>query len=170
MSTQLERAGIQLYEGYDREQLDPAPDLVVVGNALSRGNPAVEAVLDRGIPYVSGPQWLGEQLLADKWVLAVSGTHGKTTTTSILAWLLDYARHEAGFPRGAVCQRILVFPHALGSRIFLLLKPTNTIRRSLISALSLFITAREHWYWVILNLIMGIFSQTLPPLSASFIS
>ena len=102
MSTQLKRAGIQVYEGYDCEQLDPAPDLVVVGNALSRGNPAVEAVLDRGIPYVSGPQWLGEQLLADKWVLAVSGTHGKTTTTSILAWLLDYAGMKPGFLVGGV--------------------------------------------------------------------
>src|SRR5690606_3302809 len=91
MSTQLEQAGITLTEGYDPAQLDPAPDLVVVGNALSRGNPCVEYLLDRGLAYTSGPQWLGDFFLRDKWVLAVAGTHGKTTTSSMLAWVLDYA-------------------------------------------------------------------------------
>ncbi len=102
MSTQLERAGIELIEGYDPAQLDPAPDLVVIGNALSRGNPAVEYVLQKGIRYISGPQWLGDQFLNDRWVLAVSGTHGKTTTTSMLAWVLEYAGLKPGFLIGGV--------------------------------------------------------------------
>lgn len=102
MSTQLAAAGIDIVEGYSPEQLEPAPDVVVVGNAMSRGNPAVEAMLDKGLPYISGPQWLGEQLLRDKWVLAVSGTHGKTTTTSILAWLLEQAGMNPGFLVGGV--------------------------------------------------------------------
>ena len=102
MSTQLEQAGIELIEGYDPAQLNPAPDLVVIGNALSRGNPCVEYVLEKGIPYVSGPQWLGDQFLNDKWVLAVAGTHGKTTTASMLAWVLDYAGMAPGFLIGGV--------------------------------------------------------------------
>ena len=85
MSTQLEQLGIALKQGFRAEHLQPAPDLVVVGNALSRGNPAIEHVLDARLRYVSGPQWLGETLLADRRVLAVAGTHGKTTTTSLLA-------------------------------------------------------------------------------------
>ena len=102
MSTQLEQAGIGLIEGCDPSQLEPAPDLVVIGNALSRGNPAVEYVLEKGIPYVSGPQWLGDNFLNDKWVLAVSGTHGKTTTSSMLAWVLEYAGMQPGFLIGGV--------------------------------------------------------------------
>lgn len=102
MSTQLEQAGIGLIEGYAPSQLEPAPDLVVIGNALSRGNPAVEYVLEKGIPYVSGPQWLGDQFLNEKWVLAVSGTHGKTTTSSMLAWVLEYAGMQPGFLIGGV--------------------------------------------------------------------
>lgn len=102
MSRQLEQAGITLMEGYKPEHLEPAPDLVVIGNALSRGNPAVEAVLDRGLPYTSGPQWLGEALLDGRWVLAVSGTHGKTSTTSMLAWILEYAGMAPGFLVGGV--------------------------------------------------------------------
>ncbi|EKE73703.1 UDP-N-acetylmuramate:L-alanyl-gamma-D-glutamyl-meso-diaminopimelate ligase [Gallaecimonas xiamenensis] len=102
MSTQLEAAGIRLTEGYDPAQLDPAPDLVVIGNAMSRGNPCVEAVLDKGIPYMSGPQWLFEAVLKDRWVLAVSGTHGKTTTTSMLAWILEDAGLSPGFLVGGV--------------------------------------------------------------------
>ncbi len=96
MSTQLADAGIALMEGYSAENLKPAPDLVIVGNALSRGNPEIEAVLNRGLPYISGPQWLGEQFLAGRWVLAVAGTHGKTTTTSILAWILECADMAPG--------------------------------------------------------------------------
>jgi UDP-N-acetylmuramate: L-alanyl-gamma-D-glutamyl-meso-diaminopimelate ligase len=102
MSTQLEAAGIALVSGYDATQLDPAPDEVVIGNALSRGNPAVEAVLDAGIPYISGAQWLAENLLHDKWVLAVAGTHGKTTTSSMLAWILEHAGLAPGFLIGGV--------------------------------------------------------------------
>jgi UDP-N-acetylmuramate: L-alanyl-gamma-D-glutamyl-meso-diaminopimelate ligase len=102
MSTQLEAAGITLMEGYRPEHLEPAPDLVVVGNALSRGNPAVEALLNSRIPYASGPQWLADHLLKDKWVLAVAGTHGKTTTSSLLAWLLEHAGMAPGFLIGGV--------------------------------------------------------------------
>ena len=102
MSDQLEAAGITLQEGYLAEHLDPIPDLVVMGNAMSRGNPAVEYVLNKGLPYVSGPQWLAEQVLKDKWVLAVSGTHGKTTTSSMLAWILHDAGMAPGFLIGGV--------------------------------------------------------------------
>ncbi|WP_417598391.1 UDP-N-acetylmuramate:L-alanyl-gamma-D-glutamyl-meso-diaminopimelate ligase [Oceanospirillum sp.] len=102
MSTQLEEQGIEITQGFSPEQLEPAPDLVIVGNAMSRGNPAVEAVLNKGIPYTSGPQWLSEHVLKDKWVLAVSGTHGKTTTTSMLAQILDYANMAPGFLVGGV--------------------------------------------------------------------
>jgi len=102
MSTQLEQLGITLKQGYKAEHLQPAPDLVVVGNALSRGNAAIEHVLDARLRYVSGPQWLGEALLAQRRVLAVAGTHGKTTTTSLLAWILDSAGREPGFLVGGV--------------------------------------------------------------------
>ena len=102
MSTQLEAAGIGLMEGYAAQHMQPAPDCVVVGNAMSRGNPAVEYVLNSGLPYTSGPQWLAEHLLANKWVLAVSGTHGKTTTSSMLAWILEYAGMAPGFLIGGV--------------------------------------------------------------------
>jgi UDP-N-acetylmuramate: L-alanyl-gamma-D-glutamyl-meso-diaminopimelate ligase len=102
MSTQLEAAGIGLMEGYEAAHLDPAPDQVVVGNALSRGNPAVEYMLDRGLPYTSGPQWLADNLLRERWVLAVAGTHGKTTTSSMLAWILDQAGLDPGFLIGGV--------------------------------------------------------------------
>lgn len=102
MSTQLEKLGISLTQGYDPKQLTPRPDIVIIGNAMSRGNPAVEHVLANKIPYISGPQWLLEQVLQDKWVLAVSGTHGKTTTSSMLAWILDYAGMQPGFLIGGV--------------------------------------------------------------------
>ena len=102
MSTQLEAEGIALREGYDPSHLEPAPDLVVIGNALSRGNPAVEHVLDRGIAYTSGAQWVAENVLQGRWVLAVAGTHGKTTTSAMLAWILDYAHLKPGFLVGGV--------------------------------------------------------------------
>lgn len=102
MSTQLEEQGIALTHGYDAAQLALAPDLFVVGNAISRGNPLLEAILDRGLPYVSGPQWLAEHVLQGRWVLAVAGTHGKTTTTSMLAWLLEDAGLDPGFLVGGV--------------------------------------------------------------------
>jgi UDP-N-acetylmuramate: L-alanyl-gamma-D-glutamyl-meso-diaminopimelate ligase len=102
MSTQLEEVGIELTEGYDPAQLKPAPDVVVVGNAMSRGNPVVEAMLNQGLAYTSGPQWLSEQVLQGRWVLAVAGTHGKTTTASLLAWILQEAGLEPGFLIGGV--------------------------------------------------------------------
>ena len=102
MSTQLEARGIDLREGYREENLRPTPDCVVIGNALSRGNPAVEHVLNEGLRYTSGPQWLAEHVLADRWVLAVAGTHGKTSTASMLAWILEDAGLSPGFLVGGV--------------------------------------------------------------------
>lgn len=102
MSTQLSDAGIELMEGYLPEHLAPRPDCVVVGNAMTRGNPAVEYMLNEGISYTSGPQWLSEKLLQGKWVLAVAGTHGKTTTSSLLAWILEFAGLAPGFLIGGV--------------------------------------------------------------------
>jgi UDP-N-acetylmuramate: L-alanyl-gamma-D-glutamyl-meso-diaminopimelate ligase len=102
MSTQLARLGINAHDGYGAEQLEPVPDCVVIGNSLSRGNEAVEAVLDRGIPYTSGPQWLSEHVLKERHVMAVAGTHGKTTTSSMLAWILEDAGHAPGFLVGGV--------------------------------------------------------------------
>ncbi len=104
MSTQLEAQGVALVDGYGPEQLALNPDLYVVGNAVSRGNPLLEEILDRNLPYVSGPQWLADNVLRDKWVLAVAGTHGKTTTTSMLAWILEYAGLNPGFLIGGVAQ------------------------------------------------------------------
>lgn len=102
MSTQLQSQGIELIQGYGEEQLALQPDLFIVGNVVMRGNPLMEAILDRGLPYVSGPQWLGEHVLAGKWVLAVAGTHGKTSTASMLAWLLEDAGMNPGFLIGGV--------------------------------------------------------------------
>lgn len=104
MSDQLVAAGIELIEGFDASQLDSKPDLVVIGNAMSRGNPCVERILNENIPYTSGPQWLGDHLLREKWVLSVAGTHGKTTTSSMLAWVLESAGFEPGFLIGGVPQ------------------------------------------------------------------
>jgi len=102
MSTQLRAAGIELQEGYLPEHLDPRPDCVVVGNAMTRGNPLVEYLLNSGLPYTSGPQWLAEHVLRGRWVLAVAGTHGKTTTSSMLAWILERAGMAPGFLIGGV--------------------------------------------------------------------
>lgn len=102
MSTQLQASGIALHEGYDESILDLKPDMVIVGNAMSRGLPIIEALLNSSIPYTSGPQWLGDNLLRDRWVLAVSGTHGKTTTSSLLAWMLEEAGLQPGFLIGGV--------------------------------------------------------------------
>ncbi len=104
MSNQLEQLGIELMSGYQVENFSDDIDLVIVGNAMSRGNPMVEYMLDRNIPYTSGPQWLLENVLKDRWVLAVSGTHGKTTTSSMLAWILEYAHMSPGFLIGGVPQ------------------------------------------------------------------
>ncbi len=102
MSDQLRALGIPVHEGYDPAVLDPAPDMVVVGNVMRRGMPVIEALLDRGLPYTSGPQWLAEHILQGRWVLAVAGTHGKTTTSSLLAWILEHAGLAPGFLIGGV--------------------------------------------------------------------
>jgi len=102
MSTHLHHLGITVHDGYNIDQLEPVPDCVVIGNAMSRGNTVVEATLDFGIPYTSGPQWLSEQVLKDRYVIAVAGTHGKTTTASILAWILEQTGHSPGFLIGGV--------------------------------------------------------------------
>ena len=105
MSEQLSALGIELIEGYEAAQLDKVAknaDVFVVGNAITRGNPLLESILDSGRPYTSGPQWLSENVLREKWVLAVAGTHGKTTTTALLAWILDQAGLDPGFLIGGV--------------------------------------------------------------------
>jgi UDP-N-acetylmuramate: L-alanyl-gamma-D-glutamyl-meso-diaminopimelate ligase len=102
MSTQLTTLGIEFVQGYGAEQLDLNPDVVVVGNALSRGRPVIEAMLDRGMAYTSGPLWLAEQVLHKRHVIAVTGTHGKTTTTAMLTWILEHAGLEPGFLVGGV--------------------------------------------------------------------
>ena len=104
MSDQLRAAGIDLVEGFDAAQIDLRPDLFVVGNVVTRGNPLMEAILDAGAPFTSGPQWLGETLLRGRWVLAVAGTHGKTTTSAMLAAILDHAGLAPGFLIGGVPQ------------------------------------------------------------------
>ena len=100
MSTQLEAQGIKLIEGYSPQQLHQfksKPDLFLIGNVISRGNPLLEEILNQGLPYTSGPQWLGEQVLAGKHVLAVAGTHGKNTTTAMLTWILEWNKLDPGY-------------------------------------------------------------------------
>jgi len=104
MSTQLEAQGITLIEGFDPAQANIGADIYVIGNVVSRGNPLMEEILNRGLPYISGPQWLAENVLHEKWVVAVAGTHGKTTTSSMLAWILEYAKMNPGFLIGGVPQ------------------------------------------------------------------
>lgn len=118
MSTQLEEQGIQLCEGFDAGHLQPHPDLVVIGNAMTRGNPAVEYVLNQGLPYCSGPEWLARYVLQGKWVLAVAGTHGKTTTSAMLAWILEYAGLQPGYLIGGVLKNFPVSARLGGSDFF----------------------------------------------------
>ena len=108
MSTQLESQGIELIEGFGVEQLALNPDIYVIGNVVSRGNPLMEEILNRGLSYISGPQWLAENVLQGKWVMAVAGTHGKTTTSSMLAWILEYAGLAPGFLIGGVPENFSV--------------------------------------------------------------
>lgn len=113
MSTQLEAQGIELIEGFDPSQTKLNPDVYVIGNVVSRGNPLMEEILNKGLPFISGPQWLAENILhpqgeQSKWVLAVAGTHGKTTTSSMLAWVLEYAGLAPGFLIGGVPQNFSV--------------------------------------------------------------
>lgn len=102
MSTQLEAQGVELIDGFSPDQTQLNPDIYVIGNVVSRGNPLMEEILNQGLPYISGPQWLSENVLQGKWVLAVAGTHGKTTTSSMLAWILEYAGLSPGFLIGGV--------------------------------------------------------------------
>jgi UDP-N-acetylmuramate: L-alanyl-gamma-D-glutamyl-meso-diaminopimelate ligase len=120
MSTQLQALGIELIEGFDAAQVALAPDLFVIGNVVTRGNPLMEEILDRGLRYVSGPQWLAEQVLCDRWVLAVAGTHGKTTTSAMLAFVLERAGLAPGFLIGGVPQDFSDTGRLGGSKYFVI--------------------------------------------------
>jgi UDP-N-acetylmuramate: L-alanyl-gamma-D-glutamyl-meso-diaminopimelate ligase len=121
MSDQLRSLGIELHEGYDAAQLDRYPaDMYVVGNAMTRGMPVVEELLDRGLPYNSGPQWLAENVLQDKWVIPVAGTHGKSTTSSMVAWILASAGMNPGFLIGGIARNFHVSARATESPFFVI--------------------------------------------------
>lgn len=120
MSDQLEQHGITLMEGYNADHLNPVPDLVIVGNTISRGNPALEYVLNQQIPYLSGPEWLYKAVLQDKHVLGVSGTHGKTTTTTILSWILESAGMNPGFLIGGVAENFGISARNTDSEYFVI--------------------------------------------------
>jgi UDP-N-acetylmuramate: L-alanyl-gamma-D-glutamyl-meso-diaminopimelate ligase len=120
MSTQLEALGIELIPGFTPEQADLNPDLFVIGNVVSRGNPLMEEILNRGLPYTSGPQWVGEHILAGKHVLAVAGTHGKTTTSSMLAWILEDAGKAPGFLIGGMPENFGVSARNTASPLFVI--------------------------------------------------
>ncbi len=118
MSSQLQAQGIELLEGYCADHLSPAPDSIVVGNTVSRGNAAVEYMLNAGLPYQSGPQWLAEQVLKDRHVLAMAGTHGKTTTSSMLAWILEFAGRKPGFLIGGIAENFGISARYGDSNLF----------------------------------------------------
>ena len=120
MSTQLEAQGIELIEGFAVEQLDLKPDVFVIGNVVARGNPLMEEILNRSLPYVSGPQWLAQTILHDRWVLGVAGTHGKTTTSAMLAWILEYAGLNPGFLIGGVPQNFGISARLTDSPFFVI--------------------------------------------------
>ena len=120
MSTLLEEQGITVYEGYDRKHLPAATDEIVIGNVASRGNPVVEYLLDQGLPFLSGCEWLRREVLSKCEVLAVAGTHGKTTTTSILAWMLEYAGYQPGFLIGGVAENFGISARLGKSRYFVI--------------------------------------------------
>ncbi len=120
MSTQLEEQGIELISGFGLEQLALEPDIYVIGNVVARGNPLMEEILNRNLPYVSGPQWLSETLLRERWVLGVAGTHGKTTTSSMLAWILEHAGLNPGFLIGGVPQNFGISARISDSPFFVI--------------------------------------------------
>jgi UDP-N-acetylmuramate: L-alanyl-gamma-D-glutamyl-meso-diaminopimelate ligase len=123
MSTQLQSQGIELIEGFSPDQLsqfDTMPDLFVIGNVVSRGNPLMEAILNQGLPYISGPQWLGEQVLYSKHVLAVAGTHGKTTTSAMLTWILEFNGYKPGYLIGGVPLNFTVSAHLGDGKYFVI--------------------------------------------------
>ena len=120
MSDQLRSLGIELVEGYSADQLSFSPDVWVIGNVVTRGNALMEAILDRGDFYISGPQWLYENILQHKWVLGVAGTHGKTTTSAMLAWILEQAGHNPGFLIGGVPRNFDVSARLTDSKLFVI--------------------------------------------------
>jgi UDP-N-acetylmuramate: L-alanyl-gamma-D-glutamyl-meso-diaminopimelate ligase len=120
MSTQLEALGIELITGFEPDQIHLKPDVFVIGNVVSRGNPLMEEILERGLPYVSGPQWVGEHLLTGRHVLAVAGTHGKTTTTAMLAWILEAAGASPGFLIGGIPENFGISARAGTGRAFVI--------------------------------------------------
>ena len=120
MSTQLQAQGIDLIEGFGVEQIKLAPDLFVAGNVVARGNPLMEEILNRGLPYASGPQWLADNVLRGKWVLAVAGTHGKTTTTSMLAWMLEHGGLNPGFLVGGLPENFGVSARLTAANFFVI--------------------------------------------------
>lgn len=120
MSTQLEAQGIELIEGFGVEQLSLKPDLFVIGNVVTRGNPLMEEILNRNLPYISGPQWLADTILRDKWVLGVAGTHGKTTTSAMLAWVLEYAKLNPCFLIGGVPENFGISARLTDSPFFVI--------------------------------------------------
>ncbi len=120
MSTQLEAQGIALIEGFGVDQIKLEPDLFVTGNVVARGNPLMEEILNRGLPYISGPQWLSETVLRDKWVLAVAGTHGKTTTSAMLAWMLEHGGLNPGFLVGGVPENFGISARLTSSPFFVI--------------------------------------------------
>ena len=121
MSTQLAALGIEVVPGFEAAQLTPLPDIIVVGNVMTRGQPVIEEMLERGLPYCSGPEWLSREVLRDRWVLAVAGTHGKTTTSSLLAWILEDAGLRPGFLIGGVAENFAVSAR-LGSTPFFVIE------------------------------------------------
>ena len=120
MSTQLESQGIELIEGYAADQIGLEPDVFVIGNVITRGNPLMEEILERGLRYSSGPQWLREHVLHGRWVLAVAGTHGKTTTSAMLAWILEHAGLAPGFLIGGVPQNFGVSARSSDTPFFVI--------------------------------------------------
>jgi UDP-N-acetylmuramate: L-alanyl-gamma-D-glutamyl-meso-diaminopimelate ligase len=120
MSDQLAQQGIHFSEGFDLGIFDPMPDAIIVGNAMKRGNPCIEYLLNKGIPLISGPAWLAQHILQGRWVLAVAGTHGKTTTTSMLTWILEYAGFEPNFLIGGVPENFRVSARFTGSDFFVI--------------------------------------------------
>jgi UDP-N-acetylmuramate: L-alanyl-gamma-D-glutamyl-meso-diaminopimelate ligase len=120
MSTQLEAQGIELIEGFATEQLELDPDVYIIGNVVSRGNPLMEEILNRGLPYISGPQWLAQNILHDRWILGVAGTHGKTSTSAMLAWILEHAGLNPGFLVGGVPQNFGISARLTDSTFFVI--------------------------------------------------
>ena len=170
MSTQLRALGIELVEGFEAAQLDLAPDVVVVGNVMTRGVPVIEALLDRGLPYASGPEWLAREVLKDRWVIAVAGTHGKTTTTSLVDLDPGIRRSVAGLPDRRRTGELRYAARASARRRSSSSRRTNTTRRSSTSARSSCTTVRARWCSTISSSITRTSIRTWPRSSGSSIT